>query len=62
MNAKTQIEDLEDELASLQFDIAPKPHLGMDHISLMTYMDKLKREKAGLVLALKFLIKCERMR
>lgn len=49
---RTYLEDINDELASLQFDINHKYHSGMEHFDLLQYMDKLKQKKAELEMTL----------
>ena len=50
---KTHLEDINDELASLQFDIEHKYHSAMEYFDLTHYRDKLLLKKAELEAKLK---------
>lgn len=52
------IEDLEDELASLQFDIDHKQLSGMELMAVMGYMNKLKCERARIARILNYNKSC----
>ncbi|MBE9594192.1 MAG: hypothetical protein IMF19_12040 [Proteobacteria bacterium] len=52
-NIQIAIEAINNELASLQFDIDHKHHSAMELFDLLSHMDKLKSEKAKLEAKLK---------
>jgi len=52
-NIKTHLEDINDKLASLQFDIEHKYHSAMEQYDLLDRKDKLILEKAELEAATK---------
>jgi hypothetical protein len=52
---KTSLEDINNKLTSLQFDIDHKYHSGMEHVNLLRSMDELKLRKAKLEVRLKYI-------